>query len=186
YEEYAEKAAELGIMTGYAAGKDESGKETYEFRGAEKTTRAQFCQVLYAMEQKLNKKVKDAPSAGFADVAEGAWYEKAINWAVANDIAAGRATGFGVDANVTRQDMAVMVFNYAKANKKVLGDPDLSVLDKYTDAADIAEYAKPAMAWLVKLGLMTGRSEKALAPTADSSRAEIAAFMVSVFEYLNK
>ncbi|MCR4805956.1 MAG: S-layer homology domain-containing protein, partial [Clostridia bacterium] len=186
YEEYAEKAAELGLMTGYAAGKDENGKDTYEFRGAVKTTRAQFCQILYAMEQKLNKKVKDAPSAGFADVAEGAWYEKAINWAVANDIAAGRATGFGVDASVTRQDMAVMVFNYAKANKKVLGDPDLSVLDKYADASDIAEYAKPAMAWLVKLGLMTGRSETSVAPTAESSRAEIAAFMVSVFEYLNK
>ena len=184
FEDYANKAAELGLMTGYAAGTDAEGNAEYEFRGSNKVTRAMFVTILSAMNTKLKGESEPAPSAGFADVKPGAWYEKAVDWAYASGITAGRGTGFGVDDNVTRQDMAVFLYIYAKNIGKVEGTPDTSVLDKYGDAADIAGYAKEAMAWLVSNGLMTGRSETSLAPLAESTRAEIAAFAVSCYNFL--
>lgn len=186
YGKYADKAAEYGLMTGYAAGKDANGNDQYEFRGSEKVTRAMFVTILNAMNTKIKGESSPAASAGFTDVKSGTWYEKAVNWAYANGVAAGRGTVFGVDDNVSRQDMAVFMYAYAKKIGKVAADPDRTVLDKFSDAGQIADYAKDAMAWLVSNGLMTGRSGNSIAPLAESTRAEISAFAVSCFDFLNK
>ena len=186
YGKYADKAAEYGLMTGYAAGKDANGNDQYEFRGSEKVTRAMFVTILNAMNTKIKGESSPAASAGFTDVKSGIWYEKAVNWAYANGVAAGRGTVFGVDDNVSRQDMAVFMYAYAKKIGKAAADPDRTVLDKFSDAGQIADYAKDAMAWLVSNGLMTGRSGNSIAPLAESTRAEISAFAVSCFDFLNK
>ena len=186
YDGYAEKAADNGLMAGYPAGTDADGNPVYEFRGSNKVTRAMFVTILNAIDTKLNGEKTAAASAGFDDVASGAWYEKAVDWAYANGITAGKGDSFGVNDNVSRQDMAVFMYGYAKSIGKVSGTPDTSVLDKYADASSIAPYAKEAVAWLVSSGLMTGRSETSIAPLAESTRAEISAFAVNCLEFLAK
>ena len=184
YSGYADKAAEEGLFAGYPAGKDAEGNEQYEFRGKETMTRAMFVTVLRALNVKLNGETAAAPDAGFADVPEGAWYEEAVNWAFANGIAAGKGENFGVDDAVTREQMAVFLYAYARSAGKVKTEPDLSKLDAFTDADRISGYAREAMAWLVGEGLMAGRGNDTLAPAESSTRAEVAAFMIGCLEYL--
>ena len=186
YDEYANKAAELGLFAGYEAGTDADGNKLYEFRGLETMTRAMFVTVLRAMETKLHGEPAEAPSAGFDDVKAGDWFEKGVNWAFEKGITAGKGEVFGVNDPVTREQMAVFVYLYAKQAGLVKGEPDLSKLDAFTDAGDISGYAKEAIAWLVGEGLMAGRGEGKLAPKASSTRAEVAAFMVSCCEYFAK
>ena len=45
-----------------------------------------FVTILSAMNTKLKGESEPAPSAGFADVKAGAWYEKAVDWAYASGI----------------------------------------------------------------------------------------------------
>ena len=184
YDDYAYEAAEEGLFAGYPAGEDAEGNEQYEFRGKETMTRAMFVTVLRAMNIKLKGETAEAPDAGFADVPDGAWYEAGVNWAYANGITAGKGANFGVDDPVTREQMAVFLYIYAKSIGKVSGEPDLSKLDAFTDADQISDYAKEAIAWLVGEGLMAGRGEGMLAPGESSTRAEVAAFMVSAVAYL--
>ena len=186
YAGYAEEAAELGLFAGYEAGEDEDGNTLYEFRGSEQMTRAMFVTVLRAMETKLHGAPAKAADAGFGDVASGSWYEESVNWAYAAGITAGKGDAFGVDDPVSREQMAVFLYQYAKSIGKVTAAPDLSKLDAYEDADDIAPYAKEAMAWLVGEGLMAGRGGGKLAPGATSTRAEVAAFLVNAYEYLSK
>ena len=186
YEEYAEKAAELDLFAGYDAGTDEEGNQTYEFRGGETMTRAMFVTVLRAINIKLKGETGSAPDAGFADVADGAWYEEAVNWAYAEGITAGKGDSFGVDDPVSREQMAVFLYAYAKSAGKVTGEVDLSKLEGFSDADEISDYAKEAIAWLVGEGLMAGRGGGKLAPGATSTRAEVAAFLVNAYEYLSK
>jgi len=186
YDDYANKAAEEGLFAGYAAGTDADGNPQYEFRGSETMTRAMFVTVLRAMESKLNGAPAAAADAGFSDVEDGVWYEAGVNWAVANGIAAGKGEVFGVDDPVTREQMAVFFYLYASKIGKVAGEPDLSKLDAFSDADKIAPYAKEAMAWLVGEGLMAGRGSGRIAPAENSTRSEVAVFLVNCFEYLNK
>ena len=186
YDEYAEKAAELGLFAGYSAGKDADGNELYEFRGAETMTRAMFVTVLRAINTKIKGSTPEAADAGFADVADGAWYESSVNWAFAEGITAGKGENFGVDDPVTREQMAVFLYTYAKSVGKVAGEADLSKLDAFSDADEVSGYAKEAVAWLVGEGLMAGRGSGKLAPGESSTRAEVAAFLVSCYEYLSK
>ena len=186
YSDAANKAAELGLFAGFEAGTDADGKKQYEFRGSETMTRGMFVTVLRAMQIKLKGSAPEAPDAGFADVEDGAWYEEGVNWAIANGIAAGKGEVFGVEDPVTREQMAVFLYLYAKQIGKVSAEPDLGKLDAFTDADGIADYAKTAMAWLTGEGLLAGRGSGKLAPAENSTRAEVAAFFVSCYEYLSK
>ncbi|MBR6970276.1 MAG: S-layer homology domain-containing protein [Firmicutes bacterium] len=184
YDEYAYKAAEEGLFAGYAAGTDEEGNELYEFRGKDTMTRAMFVTVLRALNIRLNGETEEAPDTDFTDVPDGAWFEAAVNWAYANGLTAGKGEAFGVDDPVTREQMAVLLYGYAKMIGKVSGEPDLTKLDAFNDADQVSDYAKEAIAWLVGEGLMAGCGNDTLAPAESSTRAEVAAFMIGCLEYL--
>ena len=97
-----------------------------------------------------------------------------------------KGENFGVDDPVTREQMAVFLYTYAKSVGKIAGEADLSKLDAFSDADEVSGYAKEAVAWLVGEGLMAGRGSGKLAPGESSTRAEVAAFLVSCYEYLSK
>ena len=149
-------------------------------------TRAMFVTVLSNLNTILKGEAEAAPDTEFTDVPDGAWFEGPVNWAYANGITAGKGEKFGVDDPVTREQMAVFLYSYAKMIGKVSGEPDLSKLETFVDADQISDYAKEALAWIVGEGLMVGRGEGKLAPGASSTRAEVAAFMVNCLEYLTE
>ncbi len=85
----------------------------------------------------------------FSDVKDQVWYTNAIYWASANKVVSGYKDGrFGPDENITRQDLAIMLRNFAKS-KGLNTNVDAS-LDQFKDANQVVSYAQSAIAWCVE------------------------------------
>ena len=119
----------------------------------------------------------DAPGDGtvFSDVAATDWFCGAVGWAYENGIVSGYGARFGPMDAVTRQDFAVMLYNYAKA-----AGYDVSAsaeLNGFPDAGDMANYALDAMCWAVGAGLIEGMPDGTLNPRGNATRAQVAAII---------
>lgn len=134
-------------------------------------TRGMFASLLYRMAGQPSV----SGESPFSDAETGKWYSDAVLWAAREGIALGRGDGtFGVNDPVTREQIAVLLFRYARyAGMDVSAGEDTNILS-YDDAFDVSEWAIPAMQWAVGSGVMSGRTESALAPLAQANRAEAA------------
>ena len=133
-------------------------------------TRAQLVTILYR--NAGTPSVKDEANP-FKDVAPGKWYTDAIVWAAKNRIVNGvSATEFGPDSAITREQIATILFRYAKAENK---QPDK--LSGYSDARDVSNYALDAMNWAVTEGIINGAGNKLL-PQENATRAQVAAILM--------
>ena len=136
-------------------------------------TRAQLVTILYRI---AGEPESTAPNP-FADVADGQWYTNAVIWAAENGIVKGvNTTTFAPNDQITREQIATILFRYAKAEKvegKLAGFPD---------AEKVSDYAADAMAWAVEQGLINGISESDgktyLAPQETATRAQIAVILM--------
>ncbi len=82
------------------------------FEPAGNVTRAQFVKMLALLQ---SADVSAYASGPFTDVPGDAWYARYVNWAAANAIVNGTSeTTFDPNAAISRQDMAVMLYNYAQ------------------------------------------------------------------------
>ena len=136
-------------------------------------TRAQFAQILY------NKEGRPAVTGGstFADVATNAWCAPAVAWAVEQGIAGGYGNGlFGPDDNITREQLAVMLWRYAGSPGAVGGELHFS------DAGQISGYASDALRWAVENGIMHGTGGGILAPQGLATRAQTAQMLKNLME----
>ena len=101
------------------------------------------------------------------DTAAGeSWHSVGMEWAVAGGI----SDGIDPDVSITREQLAVMLYRYAKA-ERTEGD-----LSKFSDVDDVSAWATEAMAWAVERGIIRGANGR-LNPTATATRAEIAAML---------
>ena len=147
------------------------------------TTRGQIVTILWRLEGQ--------PAANgacpFADVASGSYYEAAITWAAANGIVTGYdATTFGPDNQITREQMAAILYRYAKNYKgyDVSVGENTNILS-YTDAFDISEYAYAPLQWACGAGLINGMGDGSLAPHGQANRAQAAAILHRFCETLD-
>ena len=119
-------------------------------------------------------------SSAFTDVVKGSWYEKAVDWASANGIVTGYdATHFGPNDHVTRQQMAAILWRYAKY-KGLDVAANGTVMPDFPDRGQIASWAGEAVSWAYSRGVMNGRNDGRLDPNGKATRAE-AAVMLSRF-----
>ena len=140
-------------------------------------TRAMLVTVLYrnAGEPAVNKSIP------FADVDMGSWYANAVVWAKQNGIVNGvNETDFAPDANITREQIATIMFRYAQF--KGMDALTLEENLHFEDSNEISEYAVSAMNWAVGTGLMKGKSDTTLNPLDNATRAEIAAILQRFIE----
>ena len=136
-------------------------------------TRAQLVTILY----RIAGEPESTATNPFADVADGQWYTNAVIWAAENGIVKGvNTTTFAPNDQITREQIATILFRYAKAEKvegKLAGFPD---------AGKVSDYAADAMAWAVEQGLINGISESDgktyLAPQETATRAQIAVILM--------
>lgn len=114
----------------------------------------------------------------FTDVAPGAWYENAVAWAAANKIAGGTGDGcFSPDNGVTREQLAVLMHNYAKyKGYDVSIGEDTNILS-FNDALNISDYAYAALQWACSAGIINGDGRGNLNPQGFATRAEVAAML---------
>lgn len=110
------------------------------------------------------------------------WYIDAVAWAAENDLVFGKsATTFDPDAAITRQDMAVIFYRYAKC---VLGlnMSETAALTKFPDYGSVSGYAKDAMAWANAVGLISGTAVNGtvyLDPMGSATRAQAARILMN-------
>ncbi|MGM9639996.1 MAG: S-layer homology domain-containing protein, partial [Faecousia sp.] len=136
-------------------------------------TRAQLVMVLYRMAG--SPEAKEA--ASFKDVAETAWYAKAVAWAVENGITTGvSADYFQPNALVTREQMVTFFARFAALNgQDVEVEGDLSA---FTDGTSVSKYAARNMVWAVKSGLITGMGDNTINPKGNATRAQVATILM--------
>lgn len=118
----------------------------------------------------------------FTDVPRGQWYTQAITWAYEQGIITGYGGGrFGPQDNVTRQQLAAMLFRYAKTMD--LDGGERATLSAYRDQGQVADWAREAFAWAVAKGHITGTSPTTLSPTGTATRAQCAAILTRMLAY---
>ena len=109
-------------------------------------------------------------TTAFTDVKSGAYYEKAVAWAVENNVTTGTsATTFSPDATVTRGQSVTFLW---RANTS----PAAASASAFTDVAASAYYAS-AVNWAVENNVTNGTSTTTFSPNADCTRAQIVAFL---------
>ena len=109
-------------------------------------------------------------TTAFTDVKSGAYYEKAVAWAVESKVTTGTsATTFSPDATVTRGQSVTFLW---KANNS----PAAASASAFTDVAASAYYAS-AVNWAVEKGVTSGMSATTFAPNSDCTRAQIVTFL---------
>ena len=155
------------------------GKGT-SFQPNAKISREEFVRVLYNHAGTPAVTIENP----YADVKAGAWYEKAVLWAKEKDIANGKVKDgksvFGVGANITREEMALMFYKYAKLNGYSLAK-DNHAIDGFSDAGLVSTWAKDAMNWAVSNGVMSGKSGN-LDPKGNATRAECTSMFKNMIE----
>ena len=134
-------------------------------------TRATIAQILYAREGKPDV----IGNGGFLDVSIGKWYANAIAWAASQKIVSGYVNGnFGPNDAITRQQMATIMYQYAKYKKyNTTASGDIS---KYKDSGSVSSYAVTPMKWAVGKRIISG-TNNGLEPQGNASRAQIAVIL---------
>ena len=148
-------AADKGIIKGDGTG---------NYNPNDGITRAQIVMILW---NAAGNKEASKPS-GFADVKDGAWYAKAVAWAVENGITNGTDLGFEPDRVCTRAEIVTFLH---RANNK----PAPAAAASFTDLTQ--DWYKDAVAWAVENGITKGVGGNRFAPNDTCTRGQAAAFM---------
>ena len=150
YADAADFVAQRGLMSGV-------GENL--FGGEQNTTRAMLMTILAKLDGQ--------------DVTGGAtWYEKAMTWAKTNGVSDGTMP----EKNITREQLATMLYGYAKLKGIDTTQGGMAVRE-FNDYDSISAWANQSMAWAVNAGILSGRGNNTLAPTAGATRAEMAVML---------
>ena len=158
-----------------------NGVEEGVFAPGNNVTRAMLVTVLYRME---NEPAVSASS--FKDIEKGSWYANAVAWANANKITSGISeTAFAPEQNISREQIATMLYRYAKYKGYDVSAAEITNLDYYTDSLEISSYAVSAFKWAVGESIVSGKTETTLDPADNATRAETAALLMRICNKYN-
>ena len=148
-----------------------SGTSDTTFSPNTSMTRAMLVTVLYRLEGQPAVNGR----SGFSDVQYNGYYEDAVTWAADNGIVNGTSTTtFSPNANVTREQMAAILYRYAQYKK--YNTAASSSLNSFSDHTSVSGYAVASLQWSVAEKLVNGSNGK-LMPTGNASRAQVAAIL---------
>ncbi|MCU6794424.1 cadherin-like beta sandwich domain-containing protein [Paenibacillus sp. WQ 127069] len=160
------QAVSAGIVSGYP---DDT------FKPDRTVTRAEFAVMLMN-----GLKLPDKGAVlTFIDTEKiGSWAQKAVAQSAQAGIVSGYEDGtFRPDAEITRQEMAVMI-------ARTLGlSIQTSTTTGFADDKDIPEWAKGAVGAMRKLGVIEGKGANAFAPNDKTTRAEAVTVLLKMFAY---
>ncbi len=112
----------------------------------------------------------------FTDVKADAYYAPYVNWAAQNGIVEGvTATTFAPDTNINREQMAVIMANYAK--KLGYDLPKTLQAVTFADNAQISSWAKNAVRTMQQAGILSGKNGNKFDPKGTATRAEVATIL---------
>ena len=156
-----------------------NGVEEDKFAPNAPLTRAMLVTILYRNEGEpaTNKSIP------FNDIDMGDYYASAVLWAHQNGIVNGITENeFAPDNQVTREQIATIIYRYAKLKGYDVSAYENTDISAYTDAGNVSEYAVSAIKYAVGTGLMKGKTETTLNVKENVTRAEISAILHRFFE----
>ncbi len=177
--DWAHEGLDYCIYHGYIAGTSAS---TVSPNGV--CTRAQLVSILYRVQgEPTTVKGYELSKlrAPFDDVPRGQWYTDAIWWAKLTGVVSGTsATTFDPEGEITREQLAVILYNYTKqfAPGSLTATGSLA---GFPDAASVSSWARTEMAWAVGNGLISGTGSGSVAyltPQGSATRAQVAAILM--------
>ena len=149
-----------------------SGISDIEFSPESSVTGAQLIMMLYRADDNT-----------VSEQTSGNWYDEAVDWAKEKSIISdNNGWTFDANADLTREQMMVLLYNYLQYKGN-----DLSALDdlsSYTDSSEISAYAENAVKALVGKGIIEGDGET-LRPFSSLTRAETAVILINAVDSVN-
>ncbi len=117
----------------------------------------------------------------FTDISSG-WYSTALKWAYNNGLVSGTsATTFEPNRSITRQEMACMIYNYARLfySTEASGSTPLS---SYSDGSSVSSWARTSVNWCITNGIFssTSTSKLTFSPTTTTTRSQAAVLFYNI------
>lgn len=151
-----------------------SGKSKEYFAPDGFVTREEFVKMLCLA---FNIEKDSSKTVDFLDVETGAWYEKYIDTAYSKGIVTGiNENKFGIGIELTRQDLCVMAVRVRNLEESTVEELD------FTDSESVSEYAKSAVSYLVKNGVVNGFEDGSFKPQEKCTRAQAAKIIYELME----
>ena len=166
------RAAGLGLISGYADGR---------FGPNDRITRGQVAVVLWNM---AGRRAAGSGARDFPDVKATDYFYGAVRWASSTGVVSGYADGrFGPNDNVTREQLAAMLANYAKrvSGREVSGSA--SDFASMADGQSVSSWAVPAVGWCFRNRILSGSNGK-VNPQGNATRAEASKMVVGLYDLL--
>lgn len=162
-------AVNMGLFTGVS---------DTEFAPNNTATRAMFVTVLGRLAGVGTSKTGDNK---FTDVKNNDYFYPYVMWAVENGVVSGLShSKFGSSRNITREQMSVMLYNFAK-NQNI----ELSKIysgSNFKDTDKISSWAVESVDALARAGILNGRDNGNFDPKGTATRAEIATMFVKFID----
>lgn len=155
------------------------GVSASQFAPNATTTRAMVVTILYRM--------AGSPTVygtnRFVDVPANTWYSDAVTWAARLGIVEGRtASSFDPNAAVSRQELAAMLYRYARARGYSTSIWEDTNILSYVDAGSVSEYAFTPLQWACGSGVITGLDGGRLDPQGSATRAQLATMLYRFYD----
>lgn len=149
-----------------------SGMSDIEFSPESSVTGAQLIMMLYRADDNT-----------VSEQTSGNWYDEAVDWAKEKSIISdNNGWTFDANADLTREQMMVLLYNYLQYKGNDLSASD--DLSSYTDSSEISVYAENAVKALVGKGIIEGDG-KTLRPLSSLTRAETAVILINAVDSVN-
>ena len=174
YYDSVKNVSDKGIITGYNA---------TTFGPFDNLKREQLVNILWRID---GKPYAAELENNFTDILPFEWYTDAIKWANANGIVKGYGgtTLFGRGDNILRQDLAIMLANFAKYKGRYI--VPTTTLDKFADKNTVSNYAVEAIKWATENGILSGNANedgtRTIAPLKNAKRCEAAVMLTRFCE----
>ncbi len=148
------------------------------FAPSTQLTRAMLVTILYRVEGSP----RVSSDSKFSDVKDSDWYGAPIIWAAENEIVNGISeTEFAPNNAITREQIAAIMFRYAKAKGYDVTQGGMAVRE-FEDYETISSWAREAMQWTVNAKLINGKTATTVNPQDNATRAEAATIIMRFIE----
>ncbi len=116
-------------------------------------------------------------TTSFSDIKENAYYASYVQWAARNSIVQGVGNNrFSADQEVTREQLAVILYNYSQRMGLALAQVTDST-EPFADKNKISGYAWDAVTAMQRAGIINGKGANRFDPKGKASRAEVSAML---------
>ena len=150
------------------------GKSAKNFAPEDKITRAEFATLISRMLGLAEKEYE------FNDVKTENWYSKTVASVAAAGYMSGFNGNFRPEDNMTREEMAVVLFAII-SEKQITSDAEAI---SFADELEISDWAKDAVNAMTKIGIINGMGDNKFAPSGEATRAQTVVMLTRLQDVL--